>query len=238
MSVRAGEYAARAYRSVFPDTSILKTSYPVAVGKEGSRNLYKFQRSRPEGWVSLKEVPRHVIGAVIMAEDAEFFQHRGYSPDGIREALEHNSKPGVKNKRGGSTITQQVVKNLFLTPEKTMTRKVRELLLAMELERKFSKGKILETYLNIAEWGPGVYGIERASRRYFEKPAADLSAKEAAILAFMLPNPNRYQHSIRDGELTEFATKRVDAILERMWKTGKISDEEYVSSAVGIDLSL
>ena len=171
-----------------------------------------------------------------MSEDSEFFEHDGYSPEGIRAAIKYNEKPGVKIKRGGSTITQQVVKNLFLTPQKTITRKVRELLLAVDLDRKFSKAKILETYINIAEWGPEVYGIQDASWRYFKKPATELTAREGAILAFMLPNPIKYSHSYRDGTLTAFATKRVDTILERMWRTGHLSDEEYTSSEVGDEL--
>lgn len=218
------------YRRIFPDVGILRDQYPVAVAKEGHDIIYKFQKARPAHWRRLRELPRQVVGAILMSEDSSFFQHKGYSPEGIRYAMEQNSRPGVKIKRGGSTITQQVVKNVFLSPEKTITRKVRELLLAVELERKFSKGKILEVYLNIAEWGPGVYGIEKASQRYFHKSAANLTARDAAILAFMLPNPEKYRHSLRDGGLTAFASKRVDQILERMWKTGKISDEEYTSS--------
>lgn len=218
------------YREIFPDVTVLKTEYPVAVKKEGHNIIYKFQKTKPASWRRLRELPRTVVGAILMAEDSAFFQHKGYSPEGIRYAIEHNSKPGVKIKRGGSTITQQVVKNVFLTPEKTITRKVRELLLAVELERKVSKAKILEVYLNIAEWGPGIYGIEQASRKYFQKPAANLTARDAAILAFMLPNPIKYRHSIREDGLTAFASRRVEQILERMWRTGKISDEEYSSS--------
>jgi membrane peptidoglycan carboxypeptidase len=219
------------YFQVFPDISVLKNYYPVAVGKDGHRIIYKFQKARPAHWLALRQIPKQAVGAILMSEDSSFFQHHGYSPEAIRAAWEYNHKPGVKVKRGGSTITQQVVKNLFLSPEKTLTRKVRELLLAVELERKFSKAKILETYLNIAEWGPNTYGIEQASERYFKKPAANLTAREAATLAFMLPNPEKYQHSIRGGELTQFATERVESILEKMWKSGKISDDEYVSSS-------
>lgn len=232
-----GILAARfVYRKVFPDVSVLKTQYPVAVGKQGRQIVYKFQSKRPAHWVTLGQVPRKAIAAILMSEDAGFFSHHGYEPEAIRMAIEHNTRPGVKVKRGGSTITQQVVKNLFLSPEKTISRKVRELLLAVELERRVSKRRILETYINIAEWGPGVYGIQQASLRYFRKPAAALSAHDAAILAFMLPNPNRYQHSIRGGELTAFAQRRVERILQRMWKTGHLSDEEYTSSEVHDEL--
>lgn len=226
-SVKALHYA---YRRVLPDVSVLKTSYPVPVGKQGHQVLYKFQPKRPVNWISLNQVSRQAVAAILISEDSGFFQHHGYEPESIRAAIEHNSKPGVKIKRGGSTITQQLVKNLFLSPEKTITRKVRELLLSVEIERKYSKRKILETYLNIAEWGPGIYGIGQASQKYFHKDPKDLTAHDAAILAFMLPNPVRYQNSVRGGDLSDFAQRRVEAILERMWKTGKISDEEYTSS--------
>ncbi|MEW6056708.1 MAG: biosynthetic peptidoglycan transglycosylase [Bdellovibrionota bacterium] len=228
----------RLYRDLFPDVTVLKHSYPVVLGEteDGNRLVFRFQKNRPAQWRSLGQLPRKVIAAILMAEDSSFFQHPGYSAEAIRAAWEHNQKPGVKIKRGGSTITQQVVKNLFLSREKKMTRKVRELLLAVELERKVSKKRILEIYLNIADWGGGIYGLEKASQRYFQKGAAELSPKEAAILAFMLPNPDRYRYSIRDGELTSFASRRVEAILERMWKTGQISDEEYASTgAASID---
>ena len=225
-----------AYRRVFPDLAVMKTQYPRAVAKNGSQIIYRFAKDRPSHWVNLSQISRQAVAAILMSEDSGFFEHHGYEPDSIREAIEHNSRPGVKVKRGGSTITQQVIKNLFLSPEKTMSRKVRELLLAVELERKYPKRKILETYLNIAEWGPGVYGIEEASQHYFHKAASELTAHDAAILAFMLPNPIKYQHSIRDGELSAFAQKRVDTILERLWKTGKISDDEYTSAGTAEEI--
>jgi len=215
------------YAKVLPNPEIVKSMYPVAVRKEGRHIIYDWQKNRPTHWIALRSLSKKVVSAVLLSEDSDFFHHHGYSPEAIRAAIEYNHRPGVKIKRGGSTITQQVVKNLFLTPEKTITRKVRELLLAVDMERKLSKAKILETYLNIAEWGPGIYGIQAASHRYFQKNATELSAREAAMLAFMLPNPNRYQYSVmRDDGPTDFAERRIEAILDRMWKTGHISDEE------------
>ena len=119
------------YRKVFPDVSILRNEYPVAIGKIDGRIHFRFQKEKPATWLTLSQVPRRIVAAVLMAEDAGFFQHKGYEPESIRHAIEHNAKPGVKIKRGGSTITQQLVKNLFLSPEKTITRKARELLLAV-----------------------------------------------------------------------------------------------------------
>lgn len=219
------------FKRVFPDVSILKTHYPVATGKHDGRNSYRLVKTRPDRWRPIGQISRKAISAILAAEDATFWRHDGYSADAIRAAIEHNAKPTSKIKRGGSTITQQVVKNVFLSPEKTISRKLRELLLSVELERKVSKTRILEIYLNIAEWGPGVYGIEAASWRYFDKPSSLLTAREGAILAFMLPNPVRYKNSYRDGELSQFGSNRVSKILHRLWKTGKITDDEYFSSS-------
>ncbi|HRK02533.1 MAG TPA: transglycosylase domain-containing protein [Oligoflexia bacterium] len=218
------------YRRVFPDISALKHSYPVAVEKKDGKITYKLVYERPERWRSVGQISKKAVSAILAAEDATFWKHGGYSAEAIRAAIEHNAKPNAKIKRGGSTITQQVVKNVFLSPEKTISRKLRELLLSVELERKLPKAKILEIYLNIAEWGPGVYGIEAASWRYFDKPSSLLTAREGAILAFMLPNPIRYKNSYRDGELTKFGSNRVAKILNRLWRSGKISEDEYSAS--------
>jgi monofunctional biosynthetic peptidoglycan transglycosylase len=218
------------YRKYFPDTAILKDAYPVALGKHDNRNVYRFSRAAPDYWRHLSQISKYAIDAVLVAEDGGFYQHSGYEPDAIRAAWEHNQKPGVKVKRGGSTISQQVVKNIFLSPEKTFTRKIRELLLAVDMERKLPKRRILEIYLNIAEWGPGIYGVERAAQHYFHKSSIDLTVRESAILAFMLPSPERYQASFADGHLTEFGSGRVDTILEHMSQAGYISPEEYTSA--------
>ncbi len=227
----AGGFALyRGYRAVLPDVSLLKSAYPVVVGKDGKDILFKLSKSRPPHWKGLGEISRYAIKAVLLSEDAGFYRHGAYDAEAIRSAWEYNRRPGVRIKRGGSTITQQVVKNIFLTPEKTLTRKVRELLLAIELEHVLPKRKILEIYLNIAEWGPGVYGIDQAARRYFGKTPAELSPRDAAVLAFMLPNPSRYQYSLRPGGgLSDFGANRVEAILTRMLKAGDISDEELSS---------
>src|SRR5690348_4828232 len=93
------------YEKLFPNVLVLKTAYPVAVGKEGHKIIYKFQRARPPHWLSLREIPKPVVAAVLLSEDSSFFQHHGYSPEAIRAAIEYNQKPGIKIKRGGSTIT-------------------------------------------------------------------------------------------------------------------------------------
>lgn len=214
---------------LFPDVAVLQRSYPVAVGKIEKRNIYQFKTAKPAYWRALSEISSVAVAAILISEDGGFYHHEGYEPELMKKAWEENRKAG-KYKRGASTITQQVVKNLFLSPEKTLTRKLRELLLAIELERRFTKQKILETYLNIAEWGPGVYGIEQASNYYFGKSAAALDSREGAILAYLLPNPLVYGRSVRSGELTSFGNQRVSNILDKLSQTGKLPKDEYPSA--------
>lgn len=228
-----------AYRNFFPDITVLKNHYPVPRVKGAPHQIaYEFTSKKPAHWRSLRQISRKAVSAIIMSEDAGFYTHRGYEPEAMRAAWISNQKPGAKIIRGGSTITQQMVKNLFLTKEKTISRKVRELLLAIDVERNFSKAQILETYLNIAEWGRGIFGIEQASHHYFGKSSAELTAREGAILAFLLPSPVKYSSSVRGGELTRFASARVEAILERLWRTGHIDNDEYALSLFGEAVSL
>jgi len=141
-------------------------------------------------WVPLTAISRHLIEAVLVAEDPKFFGHEGIDWDAIRESVETN----VKTRhfaRGGSTITQQLAKNLFFTTRKSPTRKIRELVVAGWLEADLSKRRILEIYLNVIEWGDGVYGCEAAARRYYQKPALQLEEAESAGLAAMIPSPRR-----------------------------------------------
>ena len=133
----------------------------------------------------------------------------------------------VKRFRGASTITQQMVKNVFLSEDRTIWRKVHEIILAQKVERVLSKRKILETYLNVIEFGPGIFGIRNASYHYFKKHPSSLIPKEAAFLAMLLPSPRRYYISFKNRKLTKFASARIDAILIKM-RMGKIlTPEQY-----------
>jgi monofunctional biosynthetic peptidoglycan transglycosylase len=145
---------------------------------------------RVQVWVPISSVSRHLIHAVIAAEDQKFFGHEGVDWDAIKKSVEEDRARGGLA-RGGSTITQQLAKNLFLTTDKSITRKLRELVLARWLEDDLSKKRILELYLNVIEWGDGIYGAEAAARRYDGKPASALDPGEAAGLAAMIPNPRR-----------------------------------------------
>jgi monofunctional biosynthetic peptidoglycan transglycosylase len=129
--------------------------------------------------------------AVVSAEDANFYEHHGVDFREMRESLKKNQRKG-KYARGFSTIPMQLAKNLYLTPRKVLARKALEIAVAFEMELVLAKERILELYLNLVEWGPGIYGAEAASRHYFKKPAEALNAREAAFLAAILPNPRRW----------------------------------------------
>jgi monofunctional biosynthetic peptidoglycan transglycosylase len=159
-------------------------------------------------WVPLPKISPHLRRAVIVAEDATFYQHHGFDWEGIKEAATRNWDRG-ELRRGGSTITQQLAKNLYLSPDRNLLRKAHEALITRALEERLSKKRILELYLNVVEWGPGVYGAEAASRHHFGKSAQDLTPAEAALLAAMLPSPRRYN----SGRLTPYLARRQHEIL-------------------------
>jgi monofunctional biosynthetic peptidoglycan transglycosylase len=160
-------------------------------------------------WVSAKNISGALKQAVITAEDDRFYKHFGIDWPAVRKAMRVNWKK-KRFVRGGSTISQQLVKNLYCTPIKDPVRKVREAPLALLLDVWLPKERILELYLNVAEWGPNVYGAEAASRHYFKKPAINLTISEAAFLASILPNPKRL------GKRGFRMSNRASSILGRM----------------------
>ncbi len=142
-------------------------------------------------WVSMDKIAPALKNSVIAAEDANFYEHHGVDFRAMKEAWERNQKR-KKYARGFSTIPMQLAKNIYLFPMKTVFRKGIEIALAFEMEIFVPKERILELYLNLIEWGPKIYGAEAASHYYFKKPAADLSAGEAAFLAAIIPNPKKW----------------------------------------------
>jgi monofunctional biosynthetic peptidoglycan transglycosylase len=142
-------------------------------------------------WVPYSAISLPLKRAVLVGEDMNFFGHGGVDLGEVQDALERAVERG-RRPRGASTITQQLAKNLWLTPSRNPLRKVRELILTWQLERALTKRRILELYLNVVEFGPGVYGVEAAARRYFGQAAADIGAVEAAQLAASLPNPRAW----------------------------------------------
>ena len=163
-------------------------------------------------WVELEQVARPAINAILASEDARFFDHGALDPKEIDEAV-HGALDEGKPLRGASTITQQVAKNLFLGSERSFTRKAKEAYLAWRLERALSKRRILRLYLNIAEWGDGVFGIEAAARAHLKKQAAELTLGAGAALAAMLPNP-RLISPARPAVLRRRAAHVLDRVLE------------------------
>lgn len=162
-------------------------------------------------FVPISKISSYLRQAVILAEDDQFFEHQGVDLEAVERAAKINWNR-KKYLRGASTITMQLAKNLYLNPHKSLLRKFRELFITLKLERELTKDRILELYLNVAEWGDGIYGAEAAARHYFGRGAANLSKHEAAFLAAILPKPKFYDRH-RSGP---FLTRRVAAIESRL----------------------
>ncbi|KAB2920211.1 MAG: monofunctional biosynthetic peptidoglycan transglycosylase [Dechloromonas sp.] len=152
------------------------------------------QAQLKQQWVSYDRISVHLKRALIAAEDAKFVDHEGFDWEGIQKAIEKNEKRG-RFAAGGSTISQQLAKNLFLTPDKTWWRKGNEVVITLMLEHLWSKRRIFEVYLNVIEWGNGIFGAEAAARHYYGVTAAQLGPEQAARLAGMVPNPRFYDRN-------------------------------------------
>jgi monofunctional biosynthetic peptidoglycan transglycosylase len=174
-------------------------------------------------WTSSAGIPDEMKWAVILAEDANFYRHEGIDVKAIKNAIRYDLEK-KRFARGASTITQQLSKNLYLSREKSITRKIEEIYLAKRIEQELTKGRILELYLNIVELGPMVYGVGHGARYYFDKPAGELTPRECSFLAAMLPGPqkvyNPYRHLDR-------VLKRSDMLLRLLREKGVLSEAEY-----------
>jgi monofunctional biosynthetic peptidoglycan transglycosylase len=177
---------------------------------------------RIQEWVSIDDVSQRIIQAVIMGEDASFYMHHGFDFYEIKESIKKNLQRGGYA-RGASTITQQLAKNLFLSTDKSIHRKLKEAILTIRLERALSKRRILEIYLNVIEWGPDIYGVEAAARVYFGKRAQSLDAAESAALAAMIPSPLRLQP---DKNMKSLKVRQ-ERVLGWMKMAGHLTEEEY-----------
>lgn len=162
-------------------------------------------------WVPYERISVHLKRALIAAEDGKFVQHGGFDWDGIQAAMKKNEKKG-KAVAGGSTITQQLAKNLFLSPERSFWRKGEEAIITLMIEATWSKRRIFEVYLNVIEWGNGVFGAEAAARYYYGIPASKLGADQAAKLAAMVPSPRYYDRNRNHPRLE----KQAEVIQGRM----------------------
>lgn len=180
------------------------------------QRLEVLQSKKPDAelrhqWVPYNRISNNLKRALIAAEDSKFLDHEGFDWEGIQKAYEKNQKKGMIV-AGGSTISQQLAKNLFLSSRKAFWRKAEEAVITVMLERMMSKRRILEIYLNVIEWGNGVFGAEAAARHYYQTSAANLSAEQAARLASMVPNP-RYFDTHRNSRGLE---RKTGIILMRM----------------------
>lgn len=181
--------------ATLPDVSHLAKHHPTETALMEARRAQAKEQGHllhPQFvWVPLSRIAPALQRAVVAAEDASFFAHEGFDWEGIKDAALYNLEVG-EFKRGGSTITQQLAKNLYLSSERSLLRKAREALITRSLEHHLTKERILELYLNVAEWGQGVFGAEAAARHHFGKSAKELTIDEAALLAAILPSPRRY----------------------------------------------
>jgi monofunctional biosynthetic peptidoglycan transglycosylase len=220
----------------FPSISKLRNENPTT----SSMIEYRLSEARAEGkeqrkdmiWVPIEQISPHLQRAVLAGEDARFFEHNGFDWDAIQKAWDEAVKEGEKEakeegdydpndwippmpsfKRGASTITQQLAKNLYLSEDRNFLRKGREAVYTYFLEKDLSKKRILELYLNIIEWGDGVYGAEAASRNYFRKNASQLTTQEAAYLSAMIPSPLNVFNPKKNPKRV---TRRQKAILRGM----------------------
>jgi monofunctional biosynthetic peptidoglycan transglycosylase len=174
-------------------------------------------------WTASGRIPAEMKWAVILAEDSNFYKHEGFDVKAIKNAIKYDlEKKSLK--RGASTITQQTAKNLFLSREKSITRKLKEIYLAYRMEQELTKGRIIELYLNVVELGPMVYGIGHGAQYYFGKPASSLTPRECAFLAAMLPGPRLAYNPYKNlGKVL----KRSDMILRLLRQKGVLGEAEY-----------
>lgn len=181
-------------------------------------------------WTPGGEIPAEMKWAVVLAEDANFYRHEGVDVKALKNAIRHDLEK-KSFARGASTLTQQLAKNIYLSREKTVTRKLKELYLALRMEQELTKGRILELYLNVVELGPMVYGVGHASRYYFGKGAGELTPREAAFLIAMLPGPRVAYNPYRNMDRV---LKRSDLILKLLRSKNVLSEDEYAAALAAV----
>lgn len=192
---------------------------------------------KSKDYIPLSQISKNIQNAVIITEDSTFYQHNGFDEEGIQHCFKK-----LKEKRrivcGGSTITQQLAKNMFLSKNKNFLRKGVEALITFKLEDALTKREILEKYLNIVQFGKNIYGIKKASQFYFKKHPSQISPTEAAFLAMVLPNPEKYSQSFFRKDLTRFARSRITRIIKTMHRFGRIDAGSYENATANVDYFL
>ena len=193
---------------------------------------------RSKNWISLKNIPQGLIDSILISEDSRFYHHGGIDFREIYESLKVNIR-SAKYARGGSTITQQLARNLYLTSEKTLVRKAREMILALRIEQRLKKAQILERYLNIVKFGKSVYGLKAAAEFYFAKRPQQLTLFESIFLAHVLPSPNKYgARYVANRTLSKYSTWRMKDILQKLHRYKKISQPQYDETLAELNLNL
>lgn len=201
-----------------PETTAFIEQRKELLRREGKSDAIEWK------WVPYDRISPYLRRAVLVAEDNSFYEHKGVDTKGMREALEKNWKKG-RLTNGGSTITQQLAKNLYLSPSRNPLRKIREYFIARSLEKHLTKKRILEIYLNVVELGERTYGAEAGARRYFKKSASALTPREAALLAGCLPNP-RVMNVAKPNKRLRW---RQQMILSRMRRWGHLAEEQVLT---------
>ncbi len=186
-------------------------------------------------YVKANQVSKILIHSILISEDDSFYFHQGIDWNEFQKSFLQNWRSG-KFVRGGSTVTQQLVKNIYLTPEKSLVRKFKEIFLAQQVEEKYAKAVILEKYLNIIEFGYQIYGIKSASNYYFNKSPSQLNILESLYLTMLMPNPKNYSSSFKNGRLTPFQRDRIETLLKRLLRRKRISLDLYNSAKANINL--
>jgi monofunctional biosynthetic peptidoglycan transglycosylase len=223
--IAAWSALAWAYVSSLPDVRPLKSSrynMTIMVRDPNGRKIPFIVGPRNPYWTPLAHIPPALQWGVIVAEDDTFYEHHGFNFTAMRDALWDDIKER-KFVRGGSTITQQLAKNLYLSREKSLSRKFKEAIITFKLERHLSKKRILELYLNVIEWSPGVHGVGEASRHYFHKSPEDLDFFESILLAAIIPSPRLY-NPLR---YPERALERYRTVVWLMYRSKLITLEQY-----------
>ncbi len=207
------------------NVALLINYYPhISVQKDGSAEI-EIKPTRPNHWVKLSAISKYTKWAIVLSEDWAFYQHNGLDTHQIKAAL--NDMVEGRRFRGASTITQQMVKNVYLLDYPLWWRKFHEIILAQKVEQVLSKDRILEIYLNSIEYGPGIYGIKNASSHYFKKSPSRLTPREGAFLAFLLPSPKKYYVNFKQKKLKPYTRARLKELLRKL-RIGKIiSNEQY-----------
>jgi monofunctional biosynthetic peptidoglycan transglycosylase len=202
---------------IYPHVAYLKKHNPDKTAfmkyREETWQKKKLKKEINKIWVPLSEISPYVMKAVIIAEDRKFWSHEGFDFEAMQMALEKDLKQN-KFQAGGSTISQQLAKNLYLSPDKDPIRKIKEAILTWRIENQLSKRRIIELYLNVAEWGDGIFGIEAAAQNHYGKHASQLTARQAATLASILPNPRHYKPN-GDSRYVQDQSDRIYQIMVR-----------------------